>query len=101
MVAKTKTVSLTIDGKGIKAVRGEKILWAALDNGIYIPKLCTIREQNEPLAACRLCFIESKKANPEPTGANREFDKYLFPCYIAVVFWDTEPINRRYTIWLS
>ena len=55
---KTKTVSLTIDGEEIRAVEGEKVLWAALDNGIYIPNLCAIREQSVPSAACRLCFVE-------------------------------------------
>jgi len=58
VVTETKTTSLTVDGKQIKAARGEKILWAALDNGIYIPNLCAIRERSEPLAACRLCFVE-------------------------------------------
>ncbi|MCD6399174.1 biotin--[acetyl-CoA-carboxylase] ligase [candidate division WOR-3 bacterium] len=53
-----KAVSLTIDGKRITAPEGEKLLWAALDNGIYIPHLCAIREAGEPQAACRLCFVE-------------------------------------------
>jgi len=53
-----KTVSLTIDGKKVTAHEGEKVLWAALDNGIYIPNLCTLRDILEPAAACRLCFVE-------------------------------------------
>ena len=52
-----RTVSLTIDGKKIKARKGEKVLWAALDNGIYIPNLCGIRDLIEPHAGCRLCFV--------------------------------------------
>lgn len=55
---KAKSLSLIIDGKKMRAVEGEKILWAALDNGIYIPNLCAIKEKNEPFAACRLCFVE-------------------------------------------
>lgn len=51
-------VKLTIDGKEIQAPEGEKLLWAALDNGIYIPHLCAIREAKEPYAGCRLCFVE-------------------------------------------
>ena len=58
MLVKTRSVSLTIDGKGINAVAGDRILWAALDNGIYIPNLCAIREMSEPFTACRLCFVE-------------------------------------------
>ncbi|GAI00026.1 unnamed protein product, partial [marine sediment metagenome] len=53
-----KTVSLTIDGKKIRAGEGEKVLWAALDNGIYIPNLCALRDASESPAACRLCFVE-------------------------------------------
>ena len=53
-----KKVSLTIDGKRITAPEGENLLWVALDNGIYIPNLCALRDNPEPLAACRLCFVE-------------------------------------------
>jgi len=53
-----KTVSLTIDGKKITAPEGEKLLWVALDNGIYIPNLCAWRDESAPMAACRLCFVE-------------------------------------------
>ena len=58
VLGKTKTISLTIDGQKIRALKGEKILWAALDNDIYIPNLCAIRERSEPFASCRLCFVE-------------------------------------------
>lgn len=53
-----KTVTLTIDGRKIKASEGAKVLWVALDNGIYIPNLCAIREASFPSASCRLCFVE-------------------------------------------
>jgi bidirectional [NiFe] hydrogenase diaphorase subunit len=53
-----KTVSLTIDGRQITAEEGAKLLWVALDNGIYIPNLCAIRSSPEAAAACRLCFVE-------------------------------------------
>ena len=53
-----KTVTLTIDGKEMRAREGEKLLWVALDNGIYIPNLCAFREVKEPAAGCRLCFVE-------------------------------------------
>ena len=51
-------VNLTIDGKQIEAEAGEKLLWAALDNGIYIPHLCAGRGEAEPQASCRICFVE-------------------------------------------
>ncbi|MFA6449434.1 MAG: 2Fe-2S iron-sulfur cluster-binding protein [bacterium] len=51
-------VTLTIDGKRIEAESGEKILWVALDNGIYIPHLCAGRGEKEPVECCRLCYVE-------------------------------------------
>ncbi len=51
-------VSLTIDGKKISAQEGEKLLWVALGNGIYIPHLCALQGNPESMAACRLCFVE-------------------------------------------
>ncbi len=58
-----QTVTVIIDGKVIQATAGEKVLWAALENGIYIPNLCAIRENPEPeadvpSANCRLCWVE-------------------------------------------
>jgi len=53
-----KTISLTIDDKKITACEGDNLLWVALDNGIFIPNLCTLRDKPEPLTACRLCFVE-------------------------------------------
>jgi len=53
-----KTVSITIDGKKIKAHEGDNLLWVALNNGIYIPNLCALRGKPEPAASCRLCFVE-------------------------------------------
>jgi bidirectional [NiFe] hydrogenase diaphorase subunit len=63
-----KTVSLTIDGKEIKAREGQRLLWAALDNDIYIPNLCAIRDKPEPNAACRLCWVEIE-GGKEPVTA--------------------------------
>jgi len=51
-------VVFTIDGKEITAPAGKKVLWAALENGIYIPHLCGIKEEENPSASCRLCFVE-------------------------------------------
>jgi len=53
-----KTISLIIDSRPITAPEGQSLLWVALDNGIYIPNLCALRDRPEPAAACRLCFVE-------------------------------------------
>ncbi|GAB4256275.1 2Fe-2S iron-sulfur cluster-binding protein [Thermincola ferriacetica] len=54
----SKTVTITIDDKQISVTEGEKLLWAALENGIYIPHLCGVKEAERPEASCRLCFVE-------------------------------------------
>jgi len=54
----SRNVTITIDDRQITVPEGEKLLWAALDNGIYIPHLCGIREEKRPSASCRLCFVE-------------------------------------------
>ena len=67
-----KTVSLTIDGKKIIARAGEKMLWAALQNDIYIPNLCAIRDRPEPHASCRLCFVEIEGVKEPVTACTTE-----------------------------
>jgi len=67
----SQKVTFFIDGKPLKARPGDKILWAALDNGIYIPNLCAIREQELPFGACRLCFVEIE-GRPLPVTACTE-----------------------------
>ena len=64
-------VSLTIDGKEIRAGEGKKLLWVALENGIYIPNLCGLKDRNEPPSACRLCFVEVE-GRGEPVTACAE-----------------------------
>lgn len=51
-------VTLIIDDKTVSAAEGEMLLWAALDNDIYIPHLCGVRDDEEKPASCRLCFVE-------------------------------------------
>jgi len=54
----SEKIKITIDGKTIEATAGQKILWAAMDSGIYIPHLCSARDNHSPSASCRLCFVE-------------------------------------------
>lgn len=51
-------VTFYLDDEPVKARVGEKILWAALDHGVFIPHLCAVREREHPFGACRLCFVE-------------------------------------------
>ena len=50
-------VTLTIDGRKLKAEKGKTILEVAEDNNIYIPTLCH-NEAVKPYGACRLCLVE-------------------------------------------
>jgi bidirectional [NiFe] hydrogenase diaphorase subunit len=67
-----KNVMITIDGKEIKARAGEKLLWAALENGIYIPNLCAIKDKPEPNASCRLCWVEIEGEKGPATACTEE-----------------------------
>jgi bidirectional [NiFe] hydrogenase diaphorase subunit len=49
---------LIVDGSEIEAQDGVTLLQACLDNGIYIPNLCYLKEMEEPPGSCRLCFVE-------------------------------------------
>ncbi|MBI5543432.1 MAG: (2Fe-2S)-binding protein [Deltaproteobacteria bacterium] len=52
----TDTITLTIDGVEIKAKKGQKIIEAAEDAGIYIPRLCWLKELT-PAGSCRVCTV--------------------------------------------
>jgi len=53
-----RRIRLVIDGKEVAAREGERLLWAALENGIYIPHLCAVKDAGRSRAACRLCLVE-------------------------------------------
>ena len=61
-------VTITIDGREIKTREGEKVLWAALENGIFIPNLCALKEKEHPSGSCRLCYVQVE-GRPEPVTA--------------------------------
>lgn len=82
------TVSLTINGKQIQTEKGKKILWAALDNDIFIPHLCAIEERPLPFGACRLCFVEIEGRDEPVTSCSEEVSDGM------VVHTKTEPVLR-------
>lgn len=51
-------ITLTIDGKTVKAQEGEFILNVARANGIFIPAICYLTRCS-PTLACRLCLVEA------------------------------------------
>lgn len=50
-------ISLTIDGREVKATKDMTLLEAAQNAGIRIPTLC-YHEKLEPYGGCRLCIVE-------------------------------------------
>ena len=54
----SELITLTIDGKELKAKDGETVLNVARANGIFIPALCYVTRCS-PTLACRLCLVES------------------------------------------
>jgi bidirectional [NiFe] hydrogenase diaphorase subunit len=51
-------VSLVVDGKDIQAEEGRSLLQVCLENEIYIPNLCFLKEMENPTGSCRLCIVE-------------------------------------------
>ena len=54
-------VTLTIDGKTVKAAPGTLLIEAAKSAGIEIPAFC-YHEGLSLQAACRMCLVEIEKA---------------------------------------
>lgn len=65
-------VNITIDGEQYQVPAGETLLWAALDCGVYIPHLCSIREKERSDASCRLCFVEIEGIPGPVTSCTQE-----------------------------
>ena len=82
-----RTISLTIDGRTIQAQKGDKLLFAALDAGIYIPNLCAIRDV-VPHAGCRLCLVEIDSRSEPVTACTEEVAEGI------IVRTDTPHIRR-------
>ena len=51
-------VSIVVDGKPIEAEEGRSLLQVCLENDIYVPNLCYLKEMDDPTASCRLCIVE-------------------------------------------
>ncbi len=51
-------VTIEVDGRELQVDQGRNLLQSCLDHGIYIPNLCWMKDMKEPLASCRLCFVE-------------------------------------------
>lgn len=59
------TINFKIDGKECQAKEGQTILEAALENGVYIPYLCYMKDVI-PAGSCRICNV---RVNGRPMTA--------------------------------
>jgi NADH-quinone oxidoreductase subunit G len=50
-------VTVTIDGKEVRAPRGELLIKVAQEHGSYIPRFCW-HERMKPVGMCRMCLVE-------------------------------------------
>ena len=51
-------IKIVVDNTEIEAVEGANLLKTCLDNDIYIPNLCYLKDMKAPPVSCRLCFVE-------------------------------------------
>ncbi|MBN2039867.1 MAG: FAD-dependent oxidoreductase [Spirochaetes bacterium] len=65
------TIKLNIDGKEVQAEKGQTVLEAALNAGIYIPNLC-YHPDLPPLATCRLCVVKIENMRGLPVSCATE-----------------------------
>ena len=83
-----KKIKLIVDGREIEGFEGDSLLQVCLDNDIYIPNLCHIKERENPSASCRLCFVEIEgKDQPLPSCTQKVRAG-------MVVKTDTEAVRR-------
>ena len=64
MNVSSKQITLFIDGREIRADAGTTVLEAAEANGIYIPRLCWMKDLT-PFGACRVCLVRAN-GRPQP-----------------------------------
>lgn len=90
-----RMISLTIDGKKIKAQPGQTVLEAATDAGIYIPNLCFHPNLN-PIGSCRLCIVSIEKIRGFPIACHTKVSDGM------VVETKSEKLQRlrRNLLWL-
>jgi formate dehydrogenase beta subunit len=56
-MTETTTIKINIDGQDMETMKGNSVLQAALEAGIYIPHLCH-HPDLAPIGACGLCLVD-------------------------------------------
>ncbi len=63
-----RSIDFYVDDRKITAPSGVSVLTACLENDIYIPNLCYLKEDLQPETSCRLCFV-ALEGQPHPVAA--------------------------------
>lgn len=71
-MTETDHVTLHVDDRDITVKAGTSLLQACLDNDIYIPNLCYLKESDHPSASCRLCLVEIAGSSQPVTSCTVE-----------------------------
>ena len=53
----TESVTFTVDGREMEAPKGELLIRAAQDHGVYIPRFCW-HPRMQPVGMCRMCLVQ-------------------------------------------
>ncbi len=81
-------ITITIDGKEIKAKEGQSLLECALAAGYFIPNLCHIEGLDPPQGSCRLCYVEIEGWKKPVTSCTVKVEEGM------VVATRTEAVDR-------
>ncbi|NLI81539.1 MAG: 2Fe-2S iron-sulfur cluster binding domain-containing protein [Deltaproteobacteria bacterium] len=81
-------VAIVVDGKTIEAEEGANLLQVCLENGIYIPNLCFLKEMEHPTGSCRMCLVEIDGEDKPVTSCMRRVQDGM------VVRTDTEQVRH-------
>ena len=86
-----------LDGKEVKASKGEYLLAVTRREGIRIPALCQ-HDGVEPIGACRLCIVEITR--PEWDGWSRLVTSCLYPVEDGLIVETNSPkvVETRATL---
>ena len=88
------TITLIIDGREVTTKRGNSVLKAALDAGIYIPNLC-YHPDLSAWGGCRLCVVEVSGMRGFPTSCTLQAENGM------VVKTNTSEVDRLRRITLD
>ncbi|MFO8235662.1 MAG: [Fe-Fe] hydrogenase large subunit C-terminal domain-containing protein [Bacteroidales bacterium] len=69
-------IDIEVNNKTIHAKKGDTILEALRENGIYVPTLCNLSEFS-PTGACRLCVVEVEGKERLVTACSYPIEEWL------------------------